>query len=75
MADVTPPTANGNGGVKRDLAVARLLGAIVFALAGVTVASFFVQAVQWDLTVKVVDGLLILANTLAGGLLVKTRST
>jgi len=73
VADIPAPTT-GNGQVKRDLAVAWTLGAIVAALVAVTGASMFWKAEQWDLTVKVVDGLLVLATTLAGGLLVKTRS-
>ena len=76
MADETLPLpANGNGyALKRDLALAYLLafdmGAIIAALA----ASFIWKAEQWDLTTRVIEGLFVLANTLAGGLLVKTQA-
>ena len=74
MADETPAPGNGNVALKRDLAVAWILGGVVCALVGVVGFSMFWKAEQWDLTTKVVDGLLVLANMLAGGLLVKTKS-
>jgi len=69
-----PAPSNGNGQVKRDLAVVWTLAGIVASIAAIAGLSIFQPPAQWDLVDKVVDGLFILSNTLAGGLLVKTRS-
>lgn len=74
MADDAPAPVNGNGALKRDMALAHLLALVVVSLVVACAASIFIKSEQWDITVKVIDGLLILANTLAGGLLVKTKA-
>lgn len=72
MAD--EPVTNGNGGVKRDLAVAQALGACIVSIAVLAGLAVWMPPAQWDLVDKVVTGLFVMANTLAGALIMKTKS-
>jgi hypothetical protein len=66
------PATNGTG-VKRDLAIAYALAGCVGAIAAIAGLTIWHPPAQWDLTNKAMDGLFVLANMLAGGLMVKTR--
>lgn len=72
MADDVP-SSNGFQ-LKRDLAVAWTLGGVIASIAAIAGFSLFWPPAQWDVVVKVLEGLFVLANMLAGGLLVKTKS-